>query len=104
MNYFDLLASLAYPMWASLCLVWSAIFLAEYRATRNPMYLLVIAAATAQMFAFSILSVSTGAMVFIPFSKVAPYVRSLAIASSVCAWLYTVMYLWNRWKLYNRST
>ena len=83
-------------MWASLCLIWTAIFFAEYRRTKMPSRLLMVAAALAQTVAFTMLSISTGALVLIPFPALAGYVRALALASSISGWFYTAIYLIDR--------
>ena len=97
MNYLDWLATLAYPAWSALCLVWAAILVAEYRAWNNPSLLLLCAAAIGQSVAFALLSVSTGMVALVPFVDVSVYVRSLAVASATCAWIFTLLYLWRRW-------
>ena len=105
MSYYfsDILASIAYPAWAALCVLWAAIYLAEYRATGKPEYFLTLAAAVVQAVAFSVLSISTGILLMIPFPMVAPLVRALALASASCAWIFTLIYLWNKYRRNNLS-
>lgn len=99
MNYFDLLATLAYPSWAALCMVLVAISIAEYRVTKAPSMLLVVFAAIAQMVAFSALSVSTGEILIVSISETLKIVRIMAMVSSICLWVYTLGYLAERWNV-----
>jgi hypothetical protein len=61
-----------------------------------PNRLLMVAAAFAQTIAFTMLSISTGAFVLIPFPILAGYVRALALAAAISGWFYTVIYIMDR--------
>lgn len=103
MGWLDILATVAYAGWTAAVLMAAGVIVAEYRATRDSIWLMVLATAVLQFIGSAALSLTIGSFAFLPLTPAAIIVRSAWLLSAMTLWATVLHVLWRRYRESKRN-
>lgn len=98
MGWLDVLATVAYASWTAAVLMAVGVIVAEYRTTRDSIWLMVLATAIFQFAGSAALSLTIGSFAFLPLTLATIIVRGAWLLSAMTLWATVVHVLWRRYK------
>ena len=97
MGWLNSFATVAYAGWTAAVLATIGVILAEYRSSRDPLWLLVLATALLQFVGSVTLSITIGSWQFVPWLLGAIIVRAAWLLSAATLWMTVLCILWRRY-------
>ena len=97
MGWLNVFATIAYAGWTAAVLATIGVILAEYRASRDPIWLLVLLTAGLQLVGSGVLTITIGSWQSLPWLPAAIVVRAAWLLSAGTLWATVICLLWRRY-------
>lgn len=98
MGWLNVLATIAYAGWTAAVLMAVGVIVAEYRASKDTIWLMVLATAVLQFVGSAVLSLTIGSFAFLPMTPAAIVVRGAWLLSAITLWAAVLHVMWRRYR------